>query len=114
MMELRRRFLPLSCGLEDFICAKVGQLIYRKWALSRPARSSAYYCMNATQTKNSRGETAGKSSSNIMQTPCSDYKKTKGLVYFARMLDKIRLRAQGRLPEEYFTGVEDPTFFDAR
>jgi len=30
------------------------------------------------------------------------------------MLDKIRLRAQGKLPDDYFTGVEDPTFFDAR
>ncbi len=49
-----------------------------------------------------------------MQTPCSDYKETKGLVYFARMLDKIRLHAQGRLPLDYFVGVEDPTFFDAR
>lgn len=50
----------------------------------------------------------------MMQTPCSDYKETKGLIYFARMLDKIRLRADGRLPEDYFTGIEDPTFFDAR
>ena len=50
----------------------------------------------------------------MMQTPCSDYKETKGLIYFARMLDKIRLRAEGRLPDDYFTGVEDTTFFDAR
>ena len=50
----------------------------------------------------------------MMQTPCSDYKETKGLIYFARMLDKIRLRAAGRLPEDYLTGVEDWTFFDAR
>jgi len=49
-----------------------------------------------------------------MQTPCSDYKETKGLVYFARMLDKIRLHAQGLLPADYFVGIEDPTFFDAR
>ena len=49
-----------------------------------------------------------------MQTPCSDYQKTKGLIYFARMLDKIRLNAQGRLEEGYFLGTEDPTFFDAR
>jgi hypothetical protein len=50
-----------------------------------------------------------------MQTPCSDYRETKGLIYFARMLDKIRLNAQGRLPPDYFVGVEDdPTFFDAR
>ena len=40
------------------------------------------------------------------QTPCSDYIETKGLIYFARMLDKIRLKAAGELPPEYFTGVE--------
>jgi gluconokinase len=49
-----------------------------------------------------------------MQTPCSDYLETKGLIYFARMLDKIRLNAEGRLAPGYFVGVEDPTFFDAR
>jgi uncharacterized protein DUF5069 len=48
------------------------------------------------------------------QTPCSDHIKTKGLIYFARMLDKIRLHAAGRLAPGYFVGVEDPTFFDAR
>ncbi|MFL6594444.1 MAG: DUF5069 domain-containing protein [Chthoniobacterales bacterium] len=70
--------------------------------------------MKASQTENSSAETTGKSSEAMMQTPCSDYKETKGLIYFARMLDKIRLRANGRLPEDYFTGIEDPTFFDAR
>lgn len=49
-----------------------------------------------------------------MQTPCSDYRETKGLIYFARMLDKIRLNAEGRLAPGYFVGVDDPTFFDAR
>ena len=46
------------------------------------------------------------------QVPCSPYKSTKGLVYFARMLDKIRLRAAGRLPQVYheFLG----TNFDGR
>ena len=48
------------------------------------------------------------------QAPCTDYKKTKGLIYFARMLDKIRLHAEGKLAAGYFVGVEDPTFFDAR
>src|SRR5438067_11843511 len=49
------------------------------------------------------------------QTPCSDHTETKGLIYFARMLDKIRLKARGELPPDYFTGVdEDPTMFDAR
>jgi Domain of unknown function (DUF5069) len=49
-----------------------------------------------------------------METPCSDYRKTKGLIYFVRMLDKIRLNAAGQLAPGYFLGVEDPTFFDAR
>lgn len=49
-----------------------------------------------------------------MKIPCSDYQRTQGLIYFARMLDKIRLRAAGKLSDDYFTGVEDPTFFDAR
>ena len=40
------------------------------------------------------------------KTPCTDYIETKGLIYFARMLDKIRLKAAGKLPPEYFTGVE--------
>lgn len=31
----------------------------------------------------------------------SPYEKVGGLVWFARMLCKIRLRAEGRLPEEY-------------
>ena len=51
-----------------------------------------------------------------MKTPVSDYQETKGLVYFARMLDKIRLKARGELPSDYFVGgvEEDPTLFDAR
>jgi hypothetical protein len=50
-----------------------------------------------------------------MQTPVTDYKQTKGLVYVARMLDKIRLKARGQLPSDYFVGVDDdPTAFDAR
>ena len=48
------------------------------------------------------------------QMPCSDHKQTKGLIYFARMLDKIRLNAAGKLAPDYFVGVEDPTYFDAR
>ena len=46
--------------------------------------------------------------------PCSAYQKTSGIVFFARMLDKIRLNASGELPPGYFLGTEDPTFFDAR
>jgi len=48
------------------------------------------------------------------QAPCTDYQETKGLIYFARMLDKIRLNAADKLAPEYFCGVEDPTFFDSR
>src|SRR5437764_13126088 len=48
------------------------------------------------------------------QTPGTDYQETKGLLYFARMLDKIRLNAAGKLAPGYFCGVEEPTFFDAR
>ena len=44
----------------------------------------------------------------------SDRVETKGLIYFARMLDKIRLKATGKLPPQYFAGVKDPTHFDAR
>ena len=58
-------------------------------------------------------DTSGPNLSRMAQ-PCSDYQETKGLIYFARMLNKIRLHAEGRLDEGYFVGVEDPTFFDAR
>lgn len=44
----------------------------------------------------------------------SDYEKVGGIVYFGRMLDKIRLKAAGRLPKGYFTGADDPTHFDSR
>jgi len=33
--------------------------------------------------------------------PCSDYVETKGIVFFARMLDKLRLKDQGLLPADY-------------
>ena len=51
----------------------------------------------------------------MTKAPCTDHKKTKGLIYFARMLDKIRLKAAGKLPPGYFVGLDpDPTVFDAR
>jgi gluconokinase len=40
------------------------------------------------------------------QFPRSAYDKVNGIVYFARMLDKIRLKAEGKLPEEYFKNLE--------
>lgn len=36
------------------------------------------------------------------------------MVFFARMLDKIRLRAAGELPPGYNLGDTSPTSFDAR
>lgn len=49
------------------------------------------------------------------QTPVSDHVETFGIIYFARMVDKIRLRARGVLPPGYNLGVTgDPTAFDAR
>ncbi|EIQ01782.1 hypothetical protein OpiT1DRAFT_00357 [Opitutaceae bacterium TAV1] len=50
------------------------------------------------------------------QTPVSDHIETNGIVYFARMVDKIRLHAAGRLPTDFHAhlGFADPTSFDAR
>ncbi len=36
-----------------------------------------------------------------MRLPCSDYVETKGVAFFARMLDKLRLKDQGLLPADY-------------
>lgn len=44
----------------------------------------------------------------------SDYDKVGGIVFFGRMLDKIRLKAAGKLPPDYFTGTANRTHFDAR
>jgi gluconokinase len=46
----------------------------------------------------------------------SPYAKVGRLVYFGRMLDKIRLHAQGKLPAEYVENYSDAqaTVFDAR
>lgn len=47
----------------------------------------------------------------------SPYAKVGRLVYFGRMLDKIRLHAAGLLPPEYQKNLGDqgsPTMFDAR
>jgi gluconokinase len=46
----------------------------------------------------------------------SPYAKVGRLVYFGRMLDKIRLHAAGRLPPEYVSNLGDakPIFFDGR
>jgi gluconokinase len=46
----------------------------------------------------------------------SPYEPVEGLVYFARMIDKIRLHAAGLLPSEYqpLLGNANPRSFDAR
>ena len=44
----------------------------------------------------------------------SDYEPVGGIFFFGRMLDKIRLKAAGRLPNDYFTGTANRTHFDAR
>ncbi len=44
----------------------------------------------------------------------SPHAKVGGIVYFGRMLDKIRLHAAGRLPADYNLGDDDWWFFDAR
>ena len=46
----------------------------------------------------------------------SPYELTGNLVYFARMLDKIRLHAEGRLPEAWVAakGFATTSSFDAR
>lgn len=48
--------------------------------------------------------------------PVSDHVKTRGLVYFARMVDKIRLHASGELPADFVghLGYADRTSFDSR
>ncbi len=46
----------------------------------------------------------------------SPYDQTGGIVYFGRMLDKIRLHAKGLLPDEWANalGFAYPTSFDSR
>ncbi len=47
-------------------------------------------------------------------TPCSDHIETRGVIFFARLLDKIRLPAAGKLPSGYNLGFNKPDTFDAR
>ena len=44
----------------------------------------------------------------------SDYEKVGGIVFFGRMLDKIRLQAAGGLPPDYNVGTADWSHFDSR
>lgn len=45
---------------------------------------------------------------------CSDYQEVRGVIFFARMVQKIRLKAEGRLPVGYHVGMAEPACFDAR
>ena len=55
------------------------------------------------------------SSPNNFSVPRSAYEKVGGIVFFGRMLDKIRLHAAGQLGPGYFLGDDtDPTWFDGR
>lgn len=47
-----------------------------------------------------------------MTYPKSPNEMTKGMAYFARMLDKIRLHARGELPEEYHQNLGVPRSAD--
>ena len=46
----------------------------------------------------------------------SPYVKVGRLVFFGRMLDKVRLQAQGKLPSDYIANIGDrkPGMFDGR
>ncbi|MEO6995622.1 MAG: DUF5069 domain-containing protein [Lacunisphaera sp.] len=44
----------------------------------------------------------------------SDSVTVSGLVFFGRMLDKMRLRAAGTLPADYLTGAAKRTHSDSR
>ena len=44
----------------------------------------------------------------------SSFEKVGGIVYFGRMLDKIRLKRAERLPDNYNVGTKVWTWFDAR
>ncbi len=44
----------------------------------------------------------------------SPHERVSNIVYFGRMLDKLRLRAKGALPPGYNTGTEEWYDFDSR
>jgi hypothetical protein len=48
----------------------------------------------------------------MKKTPLTPYQETLGLIYFARMLDKIRLQARGELREDFQANLGKG--FDAR
>jgi hypothetical protein len=49
-----------------------------------------------------------------MKTPRSDYDTTQGVLFFPRMLDKLRLKDQGLLPADYnYVGCPVPDCLDS-
>ena len=44
----------------------------------------------------------------------SPHERVDGIVYFGRMLDKLRLKARGALPADYHTGTDEWYDFDSR
>jgi hypothetical protein len=44
----------------------------------------------------------------------SPHEQVGGIVFFGRMLDKIRLKAQDKLPDDYNVGTKDWYDFDSR
>ena len=49
-----------------------------------------------------------------MRFPKSAYEKTKGIVFFARMLDKMRLLLAGELPDEYVVKMKTKNCYNSR
>ena len=49
-----------------------------------------------------------------MKVPKSAYVKTKGIVFFARMLDKMRLLLAGELSEAYVAKMQVPLGYNSR
>jgi hypothetical protein len=111
MSDRRRRFLGDCLSAVGFICLREQIEPDELSKLSLIAFGQSGQCL-ASQVVIDSGDRTKELTS--MATPCSDYQETKGLIYFARMLDKIRLHGENRLDPGYFVGTEDPTFFDAR
>src|SRR5205809_7296814 len=52
------------------------------------------------------------SSTTMSEYPTSPKEMTKGMMYFPRMLDKIRRHGRGELPEEYHANLGRPKTAD--
>ena len=49
-----------------------------------------------------------------MRYPKSAYVKTRGIVFFARMLDKMRMLLAGELPEAYAAKMNAKNCYNSR